>query len=343
MSQLCIGNPDFYDTSTMDRYLPVVSANATVSAGNGLGGTAALAASADSSYVIDDRFVTGDPLGRFRFGRRLKVSSLPATEQILLAATDGNRAVLCSLCLKPDGTITIRRGDVATGTVLATSTDVVTTGVFHRIGFKGTISHSGGELEAHLDSAVGALNRVCFVSGIDSAATDLSWKGIYIGLFTNSYASMWYANDGDGVVNDLLHGFYTKFSYITTATADEWEKNTGTMITALDDAAPNDDTDYIHTSVFLARYLGTLTFSASQKVYGLQTSAMVRNIPDSGFSPSHQPIVTVDGVDYIAPFQSVVTDEWREIRKMWDRKPSDNSAWDTVSVNATAAGGRVAA
>lgn len=343
MSQLYIGNPDFYDTATMGRFFPVVSANAIVSPGDGLGGTAALSASADDEYVIDDRFITGDALGRFRFGRRLWVDSLPATEQIVLAATDGNRAVLCSLCLKPDGTITVRRGDVATGTVLATSTDVVTTGVFHRIGFKGVISHSGGELEAHLDSATGALNRVCFVSGVDSAATDLSWKGIYIGLFTNSFATMWYANDGEGVVNDLLHGFYTKFSYITTATVDEWDKNTGTMLAALDDAAPNDDTDYLFTNVFLNRYLGILTFGVTQKVYGFQTSAMVRNIPDSGYSPSHQPVVTIGGVDYVAPFQSVVTEEWREIRKMWDRRPSDSAAWDTVSVNAVAAGGRVSA
>lgn len=340
--QLCIGNPDFYDTATMDRYFSVVSVNAIVSPGDGLGGTGALSASADDEYVIDDRFVVADPLGRFRLGRRLWIDSLPATEQILLAATDGNRDILCCMTLNPDGTINVRRGDIATGTILGPpSIQTITTGVFHRIGFKGIASHSGGELEAHLDSATGALNRVCFVTGVDSAATDLAWKGIYIGLFTNSFASMWYANDGSGVVNDLIHGFYTAYSFITAATVDQWDKSSGTMESVLDDAVPNDDTDYIFTNAFLVEYLGTLTFSASERVYGFQVSAMVRNLPDTGYTPSHELRVNVDGVTYVAPSQSVTDSEWREIRKMWDRRPSDNLPWDFASVSAAAAGGRV--
>lgn len=342
MSRLWHDNPDYYDTATLDRFWSVVSADAIVSAGDGYDGAGALSATTDDAYVIDHGFIVGDPLNRFRVGCRLWLDALPATEQIILGVVDDDAIVQCCLSLNTDGTLNVRRGDVATGTVLATSTATVSTGAHHRIGFKGTVSHTGGELEAHLDSVTGTLNRVAAVTGEDTAFTDLiSWKGIYVGLFTDMFASHFYANDGEGTVNDLIHGFRTRFEFLDAAVLDEWDKSTGTMIAALDDAAPDDDTTYLFTDIFHARYTGTVTFPLMQRVFGVQTTALVENEADSGFSPSHQPMVVVNDVEYIAAFQSVIVGTWRAIRKMWPVNPGTGVPWTPVEIDEASYGGRV--
>lgn len=339
MSLLWFHNPDYYATAHASRFWSTTS-NAVVVAGGGYGGAAGMRGSALAAYAIQ-HVAGGDALNRFRVGCRFRATAYPASAQIVLAVVEEDDVVQCCVSLDPAGTLTIWRGPMTAA--LTTSVATVALSAWHRIGFKGTISKTIGEAEVHLNSTRAVPNRVVNAGGVDTSQSDhVAWSGAYVGLFTNMASSDYYAVDGEGSVNDLLPGLRVGYAFGSVAVLDEWTKNTGTLAAALDDAAPDDDATYIYADAYDLRYsLTPAAFPATETIYGVQSTAQVRNIAANGASPSHEPLVVVDGSEFYGPWQSCVQEAWRPIRKLWAANPLTGEPWTVDDANAAEWGGRV--
>lgn len=342
MSLLLIHNPDHYLTAQITRFWTSAHANAQVTA-SGYDSTNGLTASALGAYAT--RMVNPGDDQAFAIGGRFKVTSYPASKQILLAVVESTGTVQCSLVLNTDGTLSLY-GGTASGTELLATGASLSLGAWHRLGLKGVVHQSNGSLEAHLNSTRAVENIIGRKNGVNTAAAGAdSWSGIYVGLGSAIICGHFYAVDGGGVVTGLLPGLRVRvLRPLTVGTFDEWDKVGGTLPGVLDDMTPDDDSTIISTATFLDRYsvlMGTL--AATEKIHGVQSEAQVRNIADSGFSPSHAPLSVVGGTEYDRPWQSCVTDAWRSIWSMWPVNPTTSLPWTVAEVNASEWGGKVQA
>jgi len=84
------------------------------------------------------------------------------------------------------------------------------------------------------------------------------------------------------------------------------------------------------------------TLAATLAIYGAQLSAMARNLPSSGLgSPSHELVVMSGGNSFVDTWQSVVTEDWRVLTKVWDVDPETEEPWTVDGINAAEWGGQL--
>lgn len=169
-------------------------------------------------------------------------STLPASTVTVLQLMDG-ATVHIDIRLTATGTLEITRN----GTVLATSTAALLGGIWYHLQVKVTIHDSTGAYEVRLDGA-----NILSASGVDTrnagnASVDrIQFRGTGVGLTYDDIAILDTTgslnNDfpGEGKISILMPtgaGNYTQF---TPSAGSNWQN--------VDDAAPNNDTDYNSSS-----------------------------------------------------------------------------------------------
>lgn len=341
MGLLWFHNPDFYETAALGRNWSDVHANVRVTAGYPVtsGGLTATTLGAYATRFMREQ----QDNSRFAVGCRFKVTTLPASAQILLGVVEADGIIQTCVSLNPDGTLTVWRGPM--DTELQTTSALVTPNVWYRFGFKGIVSRANGEAEVHLNSTPDAENIVAHISGGDTAFSDhIGWHGIYVGVASEMVSGHYYAVDGYGPTSGLIHGLLVTTLFPDAAgDYDEWDKSGGTLPEVLDDMNPDDDSTHISTDTIGSRYATELAALATTSViHGVQQNVHVKNTPDSGLTPSHELLCRIGQNDVYDDWQSVDSAFWKTLWSCWPRHPVTGQPWTVSNINSDAQwGGRV--
>lgn len=363
MACLWFHNPDRYRTDNVGLFWSSVGSQIDVTPA-GFDGTPGFTTFNISPVVPADcaliQYLSpGD--ANFRCGGRYKVSELPTSAFVIMAITDTAGNIQVSVTVNADGTLSIYRGNLTA--LLRTSTQTITVGTFFRLGVKGKISGSVGEVEVHLDSTVAAENIACRVSSANTDPLGIgAWGGIYIGVAPSIVAGHLYANDGTGVRNNrLLPGAYVRAyppTYSPSPTYDEWVPSEPTV----DGSLADDDTtsppisanpDFEDTVIEAAndgdrwvRPCGSgvspAVIQAAVTIYAVQATTVVTNYLGD---MSYVPIVVVEGATYEADFGSpgrldISPAEWTAVRAMWENNPKTSTRWTVAKLTPAEFGGK---
>lgn len=143
----------------------------------------------------------------FITGFAFKVAALPTGASKLVTRASSNLGVECSLCLKTDGTLEVRRG-ADTGTILGTSTAVITPSTYCYLEVKFIIHTVSGSVIVKKDG-VDIIN----LTGINTSLGGISYaNGVGFSLATNPSEAAtidWddiYICDGSGSTNNNFLG-----------------------------------------------------------------------------------------------------------------------------------------
>jgi hypothetical protein len=336
---LWIHNPDYYETAQVSRYWTLADAAAAVTP-SGYDGSKALIGTAADSFVM--RAVSPEDQNNFAVGGRFRATAYPATPQIVLGVVNADLDLQCCVSLDPAGTLTAWRGPMSDA--LVTSAATLALNAWHRIGFAGKINGSSGTVEIHLNSTKATPNVVGSFSGDTQEEPVAGWNGIYIGLGLVLSGGHFYAVDASsGGATTLLPGLRVRY-YLPSAAGlyDEWEKTGGTLPQVLDDVPPDDDVTKIDATAMHQRFSLTMAAVAeAEHVHGVQSTAQVRNHPDSGYSPSHVPLIVVEGEERLGQWQSCTVEAWRGIWGMWTRHPITGNPWTATTIAEVEFGGMV--
>jgi len=308
--------PRFMDDSTLELFFTSV-ADVEIDATAGLdGGPAFRGTSADGALTAtvnppEDRY--------FRAGGWFVIEALPAAEKMLFWVIDDNGDVMCSVSLGTDGTVSLWRGDPGTGDLLTQSvtaiTDVIALGTPLSLGAIGNVHGTDGSLEFWMGDASDAESFAAFlrINGENTLGTGLSaWRGIGWGLTEDIVGDMLYEDHGDGALTPgAAADAYVSDDVVTSDMA----ANTGTVVTATDDAAPDADATFAGAIAIgnrIALSIGTVVSHVSYLFTRL--TLVVKNAEGIDSSPSCAPLLVDDRGGYdIGPWRSVVNDEYRVI------------------------------
>ncbi len=316
---------DYYNTSQLARvWRGGVHANAQVSPGSGYLGGGALTGGSANNYVWHPIYGQTD-FYDFGMGARIRIAAAPGAENILLAAVDSAGTVQVCLTLRTDLKLSIWRGNLSS--LLGTSLTAVALNTHLRVGFRGRVD-TPGFAEGYIDA-----NVLVRVEG-DTKPNATNWRGPYIGLAPGLFVSHMYAGSGSGA---LIPGYLVRTSYPSAGGTNEWTAVGAVTVTqAIDELIANDDTDYAQSpglgSKFTEEHSDVPTDTV--RIYGTRSVAIVRNIPDSGFSPSYAPVLrNPDGDRNTAPWRAVTTDEWRGIDRFDRVNPWTGLPWTVAERN----------
>lgn len=247
--------------------------------------------------------------------------------------------------------IQIVRGD---GTVLATGTTVLTTGVWYYIEFKFTIDNTTGSAEVRLN---GSASAECSVSGADTRnGGSATWNHFRLrGMQgpTGTFFDDAYALDGvdstgtHGLANNDFLGdcrvstLLPETDAVAAGNYAEWTPSTGTDHGALvDEATPNGDTDYVSSATVDQRdvyqfpdldVVPAAIYAVEVRCSAKKTTADPRSIAA---------LLRSDGTDDLGATQALTT-SYTYYREAWESDPDTGAPWTPTAVNSVHAGAQV--
>jgi hypothetical protein len=245
------------------------------------------------------------------------------------------------LALDAAGHIFLWRG--STATVLATSTEVFTTGVVYHLGLKVTVNDTTGAYDLYLNgstllfSATNVDTRNGGTSGVINTVA-------FILTATNqsAYIDDFYIHDcsNSAPYNDLLGDVYVETNVPASNGAfTQWSvSGAATQPEAVDEATANDDTDYITESVSTERH--TFVFDAltgsPADIYGVKYNAVARK--DDASSVQYQITLRSSSEDnddgtVISPASS-----YEHKSEYWSLDPSTGNQFTAADVTTTEGG-----
>jgi len=261
----------------------------------------------------------------------------------LASVRDGATAQI-SLRLNPNLTLSVLRGAV-NGTVLGTTTAALSAGVSAYLEWKTLIHPSAGTVDLRINGA-----SVLSLTAQNTRNTaNSSWTAIALGTL-DAAANIWagtaatgtldfddlYILDGTGAapLNGFLGDCRVDARYPTAAGATTgWTASTGANWAAVDDPAPNDDTDY--TAAATTGLTDTFVVQdapvAGAAIYGVQHCLSAKKT-DAG-TASIAPVVRHSGVDYVGGNLNPGT-AYAVLLAIAATNPGTSAAWTEAGFNA---------
>jgi len=249
------------------------------------------------------------------------------------------------LTLNASNQIVCRRG--ASGTVLATGTTVLTTGVFYFVEFKFTISDTVGTIEVRLN---GSTSSELAATGIDTRnGGNATWDTLALGPGYNATFRFddLYVLDGGGSAphNDFLGDCRVEALLPQTGngTNTGLTCSTGSDHGALvDENPPNDDTDYNSSSTVNAKdtYNYPSLSATPLVVYGIQPTMRARKTDAGAQSIAH--VVRSGGADTDGANVNPTT-SYLYSPEIWTTDPATGIAWTAAGIAAMEVGMKVTA
>lgn len=289
-----------------------VGATVTIGSGNGRHGSHGLrfatGGAANETFYVQKTLAAGDATFCLGFSVVVPAGTMGVSGIALASIRDGSSAQL-TLVLNADYTLVVLRGNHG-GTVLGTSSSApLTGGVVAHVEWKGLIHPSAGTVAVRVNGALVA--GLTLTSQNTRATATAQWTGVGLGqvdaILSNiiSVANIDYDDcyvlDGTGAapLNDFLGDCRVDALLPTGAGATTgWTPSAGANWQCVDDAAPNDDTDY--TSAATTGLTDTFVFPdapvAGATIYGIQHNLSSKKT-DAG-TASLAPVIRHSGVDY---------------------------------------------
>jgi len=238
-------------------------------------------------------------------GTAVKVASLGAQRLIgvwhSLVASGGDQIVIA---MAADGSLNAQRataGISGPGTILGSSAaGVLSAGVVAYLEVKVVLHASTGTVTVRVNGA-----SVLALTGLNTGSGQTTWTGFWVGSGGTAIVTDHddvYALDGSGSApwNDFLGDVRVDARLPTAAGATTgWTPSAGANWACVDDAAPNDDTDYVTAAT--AALTDTYTVQdapvAGATIYGVQHCLSVKKT-DAG-ACTVAPVIRSGGVDYV--------------------------------------------
>lgn len=274
-----------------------------------------------------------------RFGAAYFFDALPqASDAVFLSKfNDAGNAPQISIYLASTGAIRVFRGDSG-GTLLATSTALLTANGWNHVETEVTIDDAAGAVECRLNGVT-----VVSLTGIDTKATaNLETSQVVIGHDQNIHQdALWYVDDmvcsdDQGGTNDTFIGdvkVYTQFPDADTADVDWTPSSGGSRFAMIDEEDPDGDATYDEATdpgqkmglsfpdvdASITQVVGVIMLHKTKK-----TDAGIANVQLTAESSGD----TQDGTD--RPMTEAYTLYWDCI----DQDPHTGAPWTPSTVNA---------
>lgn len=246
--------------STLPRYISVAGTwLVEASSGRRSGGCARTNSTEQKMYFAVDGHAT------IGFQAAVAFLAAPAATRELIFFQETGGTTHVSLCVNTDGSLTVKRGEVAGTTLGSTASGVVTfSGTFYYIELLVVIDNSAGAITLEVNGASvltltsqdtrnGGTSGVCNSVGICGIQnTGTRWDDLI--LFDGN-------DTGDGWTT--LHGDRRIDAHLVdgNGNSSQWTRSTGAdQYATVDDSTPNDDTDYNETTT--AGNKDTMTLAA---------------------------------------------------------------------------------
>lgn len=282
------------------------------------------------------------------FGFAFKVTG-GAFATLQVSTTEGNNSsnVLWSLwksntnhvwCrINTNGTVSVYNGS----TLLGTSASALTHNTFQYLEFKIVIDNSSGSIEMRVDGSNSGWLNLTSKDTQNGSSTDWDelrlWGSASAGTSPQFIVDDVYVLDGSGSTsNDFLGDLRVDVSYPNAAGShSDWTRSTGAdQWATVDEALVNSDTDYNSTAT--VNNIDTLNFPnapvTGADIFAINVKMAVRK-SDAG-SAGIKAAVRIGGTDFLGD-ERTVPSSYVYKQQLWDRKPSDGSAWTDTDFNSS--------
>lgn len=299
MALLFIESFDHYATADLTEKWSA-SAGSTIVAAAGRHASAALRTSNSSHYVKRTGLSASGSV--VAIGVALKPSDLSGLTPAILEVHSGGTVQL-SLGNNSSGQFRVSRGTQWGGTQLGISSGTtLTVGAYAYVELLATLHASAGAVEVRINGVA-----VLTLSGVNTAASGTAWDAVALGdpAASRSCPGDWddlYVMDGSGAApwNTFLGDCRVDVCRPTGAGATTgWTPSTGANWQCVDDAAPNDDTDYAEaTAAGAVDTFVTEDAPAGGSIIGIQHTLSLRKT-DAG-TCTVAAVVRHSGADYVS-------------------------------------------
>lgn len=233
------------------------------------------------------------------------------------------------------GTVTVRRGNWA-ATILGTSSKTLLSNVWYYIELGATINNTTGSFELRINGV-----NVTSNSGIDTQTTgNARTNGVFIssrppGGHYDYWDDVYYLNDSGSIANDFLGDVKVECLFPSGAgSSTDWTPSAGSNYECVDEASPNDDTDYISEYIVSDHdtYACDDLVTTSGSIYAVQHLLRARKI-DAG-NRSLKTVYRGGTTDYPNSNTHSIGDNYVYYSDILEQDPDTSSAWTISGVNA---------
>jgi hypothetical protein len=310
----------------------------SISAGNGRRGTSSMRCTGNSTYTALS--LTNQAI--WVVGFALRYGNVPVNGAAGIVNWVDASTIQTELRIETSGRLGVYRGT----TKLGETTLVVPTNTFTYIEWYVKHDQTSGEMRVAVN---GVLDLT--LTSQDTTNTANAFASIMrIGNHgTNSGFNMGnqdfddlYICDGAGATHTTLLGDCRVDALLPNGDGSNsaWTVSTGTThSTLVDDAAPNDDTDYLSTATASARESHAVTnlpSMATPLIYGLQHCLSMKK--DDAGTRQVKSLLKSGATTQAGATTHTLSTSYVYYRELWTLDPATGAAWDVAAVNALEAG-----
>jgi hypothetical protein len=333
MANLLINTPSYFATADMLKYWTQYTAG-------GMGVTSGwYAFITGAGYPTFSKAFPAQ--SGFTVGFLFKHSGAGAASSQVVEFLDVTGTTHCDLRFNPSsGVFSMTRNNG--GTLLLTGTTILAANTEYYIEFQVVIADSGGVGILHIDGSVDAgVNSSSLDTrngGSASAATVKFWFVGSSGI--HSFKNI-YINDNSGGVDDTFWGPITVATSVVTGAGNKAQHapSAGSNYQNVDDATPNDDTDYNSTSTngHIDTFVMSDTGYSAGTVKGIEWVADVKKVDASG-TARVAPVFRIGGADYVGADISPSTSYLLLNQRSRLQPVGGTPAWDVSTIDAMEVG-----
>jgi hypothetical protein len=227
----------------------------------------------------------------------------------------------------------------ATGTALGTSTGALLPGVRYFVEIKATIHDTAGSVEVRVDGATWLqLTNVDTRNGGTGVVDTFGFGAAQGGAIQTDYDDLYICDNSGASNNDFLGDVKVETLRPTGSGAHtDFTPSAGSNWQNVDDAAPNDDTDYNSSAVAGARDSFAMSDLATSQGSVKAVQQMTRLRKDDAGTRTARASLRVGATDYDGAGQSV-QDTYVSRLRVVEQNPATSAPWTISDVNALEAG-----
>lgn len=354
MSLLFVDGFDHYVTADLTKKWHILastgSSGATITAAAGRNGSGALTnngSTASSNSWISRTF---PPAASWVIGFAFKFSGSVATPLIIAALTDAG-TTQCDLRLNADSTLSVTRN--GTALTSGTSATALSSGIWYYIEWKITIANSisAGSCKVRVNGS----DVITVATSQDTQNTaNATASQLKLGIQTTNsstsilqfYDDVYVCDSVDsgiaGVPNNDFLGDVRAEAILPNGAGNTtgMTPSTGSNYTCVDDTTPNDDTDYVSSSVATTKdtYAFANLTTSPVTIFGVQT-VLTQRKDDAGHRFTC-PVTRTGATDYDGSNYAVL-DSYSMDCQVRQSNPNTSAAWTEAGVNGAEFGMKV--
>lgn len=271
-------------------------------------------------------------------GWAFKTSALPASAVRPILSFQDSAVTHITINLKADGTLEARRGTFA-GTLLGTTTAVLTAGVFAYLEVKVLISDTVGTVDIRKDGvSILALTAQDTRNAGNATCNAVSFMDVTVSnseAVTIDIDDIYICTGAGGAPNNNFLGDCRVDTTFPNAAGNksQWTPSAGSNYQNVDEDPANDDTDYNFVSVAATRDLYAFPDIAptTGTVYGVAINMTARK--DDATVRTFRELTRSGGADFAGGVTHTLTTSYAMYAEILPTDPNTSAAWSIANVN----------